>query len=105
MVIALKLALLGSYYAIDGIYSWDTVIDNYMLLIPLILFPEGFINGVTMTLLVVYKPEWVIPSMISSTSTRSSDNFGSYLLVQTEHVSIRVGMKSTFSTYRQTESA
>ncbi len=59
VVIALKLALLGSYYAIDGIYSWDTVIDNYMLLIPLILFPEGFINGVTMTLLVVYKPEWV----------------------------------------------
>lgn len=59
IVIALKLALLGSYYAIDGIYSWDTVIDNYMLLIPLILFPEGFINGVTMTLLVIYKPEWV----------------------------------------------
>ncbi|WP_414830617.1 energy-coupling factor ABC transporter permease [Alteromonas sp. H39] len=59
IVIALKLAFLGSYYAIDGIYSWDTVVDNYMLLIPLILFPEGFINGVTMTLLVVYKPEWV----------------------------------------------
>ncbi len=59
LVIALKLALIGSYYALDNIYSWEIVVNNYIQLIPLIIFPEAFINGVVITLLVIYKPEWV----------------------------------------------
>ena len=58
-LIALKMFLLGSYYVIDGIYGWVTVKDNFLILIPLMLFPEGMLNGMTMTLLIIYKPHWV----------------------------------------------
>lgn len=59
LVIALQIFLLGGYYYIDDIYSWQVVYDNYILLIPLMLFPEGLLNGMTMTLFIIYKPEWV----------------------------------------------
>lgn len=59
IVIALKMGLLGGYYLADGLYDWQTVRDNYLILIPLLLFPEGLLNGMTMTLLIVYKPELV----------------------------------------------
>ncbi|MDM7861097.1 energy-coupling factor ABC transporter permease [Alteromonas sp. ASW11-36] len=58
-LIALKMFLLGSYYVIDGTYDWLTVKDNFLILIPLMLFPEGMLNGMTMTLLIIYKPHWV----------------------------------------------
>ena len=32
---------------------------DYLALLPLVLFPEGFINGAVMTALVVYQPGWV----------------------------------------------
>ncbi len=58
-MIAIKMGLLGGYYFIDGLYEWDIVKDNYLILIPLLLFPEGMLNGMTITLLTIYKPEWV----------------------------------------------
>ncbi|WP_268406255.1 energy-coupling factor ABC transporter permease [Alteromonas sp. a30] len=57
--IAFKMGLLGSYYALEGIHSWQVVVDNYLILIPLLLFPEGMLNGMTMTMLVIYCPLWV----------------------------------------------
>lgn len=60
LVIAMKMGLLGAVYFTEGIYDWTTVRDNYLILIPLLLFPEGLLNGMTMTLLVVYKPHWVV---------------------------------------------
>lgn len=57
--LTLKMGLLGGYYAMAGIHDWQTVQDNYLVLVPLLLFPEGLFNGMTMTLLVMYKPEWV----------------------------------------------
>ncbi|UAA40767.1 energy-coupling factor ABC transporter permease [Paraneptunicella aestuarii] len=57
--LTLKMGLLGGYYALEGIHSWDIVEDNYLILIPLLLFPEGLLNGMTMTLLVIYTPHWV----------------------------------------------
>jgi len=59
LMIAIKMLLLGSYYSLDGTYDWITVKDNFLVLIPLMLFPEGMLNGMTMTLLVIYKPHWV----------------------------------------------
>ncbi len=58
-VMALKMFLLGSYYYLDGIHSWEVVRDNYLLLIPLMLFSEAMLNGMTMTLLIIYQPTWV----------------------------------------------
>lgn len=59
LVLTSKMALLGGYYWLEGIHDWDTVKDNYLILIPLLLFPEGMLNGMTMTLLVIYQPTWV----------------------------------------------
>ena len=59
LLIAVKMVLLGGYYTLDGIYEWLTVKDNYVILTPLMLFPEGMLNGMTMTLLIIYKPHWV----------------------------------------------
>jgi len=57
--LTLKMGLLGGYYTLSGIHDWQTVQDNYLILIPLLLFPEGLLNGMTMTLLIIYKPHWV----------------------------------------------
>lgn len=59
IVVALKMGLMGGYYWFEGIHSWDDISNNYLLMIPLMLFPEGLLNGMTMTLLVIYKPYWV----------------------------------------------
>lgn len=56
LAIALKIALMSGYYVIDDIYSWSVVKDNYLILIPLLLFPEGMLNGMTMTILIIYFP-------------------------------------------------
>ncbi len=40
-------------------YSATYLVDNYLLLIPLLGFPEALLNGMAVTLLVVYRPEWL----------------------------------------------
>lgn len=59
LMIAIKMYLLGGYFFIDNHYDWLTIKDNYLVLIWLLLFPEGMLNGMTMTLLIIYKPQWV----------------------------------------------
>lgn len=59
VVIAVKMFALGGYYFADQLYSWETVRDNYLMLIPLLLFSEGMLNGMTITLLIIYRPQWV----------------------------------------------
>lgn len=58
-MIALKMLLLGGYYFLDDVYQTDIIVDTYLMLIPLLLFSEGMLNGMTMTLLIIYKPTWV----------------------------------------------
>ena len=59
LTITVKMLLLGGYYTLFGVYDWQTIVDNYLILILLLLFPEGLFNGMTMTMLVIYKPLWV----------------------------------------------
>ncbi|GIU40114.1 energy-coupling factor ABC transporter permease [Shewanella colwelliana] len=40
-------------------YNWNYLLDNYLLLIPLLGFPEALLNGMAVTLLVVYRPDWL----------------------------------------------
>ena len=40
-------------------YSSDQLYEGYMIFIPLAALPEALLNGMAMTLLVIYKPEWV----------------------------------------------
>lgn len=59
LTIALQIFTTGSFYYFNNVYSWDVVFNNYVLLIPLMVFPEALLNGMTMTLLVVYRHHWV----------------------------------------------
>ncbi len=40
-------------------YNWAFLSDNYLIIIPLVGFPEALLNGMAITLLVVYRPEWL----------------------------------------------
>ncbi|WP_341501397.1 energy-coupling factor ABC transporter permease [Gallaecimonas sp. GXIMD4217] len=35
------------------------VLDNYLVLMPLLAFPEALLNGMAVTLLAVYRPNWL----------------------------------------------
>ena len=59
LTIGLKMLALSGYFYLDGMYSWYVIRDNYLVLSTLMLFPEAMFNGMTMTLLVIYRPEWV----------------------------------------------
>ncbi|WP_110427191.1 energy-coupling factor ABC transporter permease [Glaciecola sp. KUL10] len=57
--IALKMVAQGVYYYFDIGYEWDDVYNNFLKIIPLVVFPEALFNGMIMTLLIIYKPNWV----------------------------------------------
>ena len=40
-------------------YNWQVVFDNYLSILPLLLLPEALLNGMAITVLVVFKPEWM----------------------------------------------
>lgn len=49
---ALLLGLLGAH-------PWERVWGDYLVFMPLVLLPEGFVNGAVMTTLIILRPEWV----------------------------------------------
>jgi len=59
LTMIVHLLLISGWMYFGSYYSWSYIVDNYLVLLPLLLFPEALINGMAMTLLVVYKPEWV----------------------------------------------
>lgn len=42
-----------------GAYPYQVLAHDYLVMLPLIMFPEGFITGMVMTMLVVFRPDWV----------------------------------------------
>lgn len=42
-----------------GAQPWSRVGADYLLFLPLIMVPEGFLNGAVLTMLTLLKPEWV----------------------------------------------
>lgn len=59
LTVGLKMLLISAYYYFDGIHSWQYIMDNYLMISTLLFFPEGMFNGMTITLLIIYKPHWV----------------------------------------------
>lgn len=59
LTIMVQMGALACYYAWLELYDWRVLVDDYLLILPLMLFPEGLINGMALAALVVYKPEWV----------------------------------------------
>ena len=42
-----------------GVQPGRTLLDNFVMILPLLMFGEAFINGGTMALVVAYRPRWV----------------------------------------------
>ncbi len=42
-----------------GVHSYQHLMQDYAPILPIMMFPEAFINGSIMTLLVVFRPQWV----------------------------------------------
>lgn len=59
LTITLKMLLMSGYFYFDGLYSGQSIVDNYLMLTTLLAFPEAMFNGMTITLLIIYKPHWV----------------------------------------------
>lgn len=49
----------AAWLSVSTDYSWEFLSDNYLVLIPLLGFPEALLNGMAITLLVVYRPDWL----------------------------------------------
>ena len=59
LTLAVSMLAFGLYATWSGLHSWQVVVDDYLSILPLVMFPEGLINGMSLTALVMYKPEWV----------------------------------------------
>lgn len=44
---------------LDGVYDWARIHREYVILLPLIMFPEGLLNGILMTGMMVFYPDWI----------------------------------------------
>lgn len=42
-----------------GAYSGDALVENFVLTLPALMFPEGFATGAVLTFLVAWRPRWV----------------------------------------------
>jgi uncharacterized membrane protein len=59
LAIGLKMLAFSGYFYLEGVYNWQIITDNYLVLSTLMIFPEAMFNGMTITLLIIYKPQWV----------------------------------------------
>ena len=51
--------MFSGYFYLEGVYDWDTISYNYFNMTLLVIFPEAFFNGFSITCLIVYKPDLV----------------------------------------------
>ena len=57
--IAVSATAITTLLWVSGLYPLDYLLDFYFPYALMQTFPEGFITGTVLALLVVYKPEWV----------------------------------------------
>lgn len=44
---------------VAGVHEWSKIYTEYIRYLPLIMLPEGLINGIIMTSLMVFHPDWI----------------------------------------------
>jgi len=49
----------GLLQHVAGVQPADSIVNNFLAVLPMLMFGEGFINGGVMSLAVAYKPQWV----------------------------------------------
>jgi uncharacterized membrane protein len=57
-IIATSIMVSGMLW-LSGVYEMSHLSREYLAYLPLLAFPEGFVNGIVMTGLVALRPEWV----------------------------------------------
>ena len=59
-LVALVVALGGALsLLLSDMASWKMLSEQYLIHVPLMLFPEAFYNGIVMTVLISLRPQWV----------------------------------------------
>lgn len=60
--ITLLCALLAESWisAMRGLYPWEVIVESYLHIWPLLVFPEALLNGMAVTLFAVYRPAWLM---------------------------------------------
>ncbi|NOU48961.1 hypothetical protein HG263_00155 [Pseudoalteromonas sp. JBTF-M23] len=56
---ATKILISGGYYYLSGLYDLTTLKENYIFYAVIMWFPEAMLNGMSITLLITYRPHWV----------------------------------------------
>lgn len=59
IALLMALAATGLLLAAEA-YSLQKLIDNYLLFLPLMFFPEAVLNGWLVSIMVGFKPHWVV---------------------------------------------
>ncbi len=59
LTLVAKMLFMAAWFHWGLELSTTKVLDNYLLLMPLMAFPEALINGMAVTLLAVYQPNWL----------------------------------------------
>ena len=59
LVIAAVAVSGGLVLLLTGAYGWGRVGGDFFVFLPLVMLPEGFLNGALLTMLTLLKPEWV----------------------------------------------
>lgn len=44
---------------ISGVHAEGTIVRNFVQILPLLVFGEGFLNGAVISLVVTYRPQWI----------------------------------------------
>ena len=44
---------------LDGVYPWSKIHHEYINYLPLIMFPEALLNGILLTGVMVFYPDWI----------------------------------------------
>jgi uncharacterized membrane protein len=49
----------GALQQVAAVQPGDTVVNNFLMILPMLMFGEGFMNGAALSLIVAYRPAWV----------------------------------------------
>lgn len=59
IVMTCHLLLWALWLWLTSTYLWTELMERFIHLLPLLVFPEALLNGMAITLLVVYRPGWL----------------------------------------------
>jgi uncharacterized membrane protein len=59
VVVALSGLCMVMFLWLDGVYPWAKIHHEYINYLPLIMFPEALLNGILLTGVMVFYPDWI----------------------------------------------